>query len=97
MPPSLATASASRVMRAWLWAVTIRSLSGAISAAETNLASACTTTSTPAALAAAASRSSLSWTTILAISTPCSRSMVKVVTPKWREPTRVIRICSVRR
>ena len=34
MPPSLAAASASRVTRAWLWAVTIRSVSGAISEAD---------------------------------------------------------------
>jgi hypothetical protein len=26
------------------------------------------------------------------MSTPCWRSMFSVVTPKWREPTRVIRI-----
>jgi hypothetical protein len=45
-----------------------------------------------AARAAAASRSSPSWTTTRAISTPCSLSMLKVATPKWREPTRVIRM-----
>jgi len=43
-------------------------------------------------LAAAASRSSASATTTPAISTPCWRSILNVVTPKWREPTRVIRM-----
>jgi len=28
---------------------------------------------------------------------PMLRNVFRVVTPKWREPTRVIRICSVRR
>src|SRR5882757_557524 len=94
MPPSLAPAIASLLTRAWLCAVTIRSVPGAISAAVTSLGSAWTTTSMPTALAAAASRSSPSWTTTLAISTPRSRSVFRVVTPKWREPTRVIRMGS---
>src|SRR5262245_28287035 len=92
MPPSLAACSASRLTRAWLWAVTIRSVSGAISEAVTSLGLACTITSMPAALAAPTSRSSASWTTTLAMSIPRSRSMLRVVTPKWREPTRVIRM-----
>src|SRR6266436_907301 len=79
-------------MRAWLCAVTIRSVRSAISQAATSFGSACTLTSTPAARAAAASRSSGSATTTPAISTPCCRSMFSVVTPKWREPTRVIRM-----
>src|ERR1043165_5318927 len=52
-------------------------------------------TSTPAARAATASRSSPSATTTRAISTPWFRSMSNVVTPKWREPTSVIRMVSV--
>ena len=37
MPPSFAAASASWLMRAWLCAVTIRSVSGAISEADDEL------------------------------------------------------------
>jgi hypothetical protein len=82
---------ASLLMRAWLCAVTIRSVSGAISEATTYLGSACTTTSMPAARAAMANRSSPSATTTLTTLTPRWRSISSVVTPKWREPTRVIR------
>src|ERR1700687_390500 len=92
MPPSLAEASAPLLMRAWLWAVTIRSVPSAISWAATRLGSACTVTAIPAARAAAASRSSASATTTPAMSTPRCRSILRVVTPKWREPTRVIRM-----
>src|ERR1700753_3020434 len=60
MPQSLAPASASLLIRAWLCAVRIRSVFGAISEATTSFGLACTTTSIPAALAAAASRSSAS-------------------------------------
>src|SRR5450755_109412 len=48
MPPSLAAANASREMRAWLCAVTIRSEPGAISEATTSLGLACNLTSIPA-------------------------------------------------
>jgi len=72
--------------------VTIKSVSPAISRATTSLGSACTVTSIPAARAAVASRSSASATTTLMMSTPCWRSVLNVVTPKWRDPTRVIRM-----
>src|SRR5262249_19003344 len=92
MPPSLAAVSASLATRAWLWAGTIRSVLGAISEELTSLGFFWITTSMPAAFAAAARRSSASCTTTRAISTPCVLSMLSVVTPKWREPTRVIRM-----
>src|SRR3974390_2078335 len=46
----------------------------------------------PALRAVAAKRSSASATTTRTTSTPCSLSIFSVVTPKWREPTSVIRI-----
>src|ERR1700735_3499088 len=56
MPPSFAVARASLLTRAWLCAVTIRSVSGAISCGTTSLGLACTATSIPAERAAGARR-----------------------------------------
>src|ERR1700743_357966 len=58
MPPNRALSRASWLTRAWLCAVTIRSVPSGISEATTSFGSACTVTLIPAARAAAPSRSS---------------------------------------
>src|SRR6516225_875260 len=70
----------------------MRSVLGAISDATTNFGLACTTTSMPKLCAADARRASPLDTTTPTTSTPCSLSIFSVITPKWGEPTRGIRM-----